>query len=1161
MLNAYFGQLIDLMTAHGGQVVKFAGDALLALWSDDDLPAMARRAAHCALAVQARLSAFPVGDGQTLTLRIGVSAGEVVTAHLGGVFGRWEFLIAGSLLVAVSTAEHQARPGEVVLAPEAWVLVAEDAAGEVLPSGAVRVRTMTAPLPQTPLIALRPPPAAAAALRAHIPAAILTRLDADQQDWIAELRRVTVLFINLPDLDDRLPLDRAQQVMRMLQTALYRYEGSINKLNVDDKGVTLVAAFGLPPLSHEDDPVRGVQAACDLLSALATLGVHCRIGITTGRVFCGAVGSPVRREYTMIGDSVNLAARLMQATADILCDTQTAQVARLRIPMEPLSALTLKGKAEPVAVFRPQLTPTASTISTLRQSSTMVGRAAEQAVLAEYLTALQYGQRGLVVIEGEAGLGKSQLILTFLRAVEAAGVPTLVGAGDAIEQRTSYHAWRPIVEQIVGWGQLPNDPAERRASLLQHLATLPDSDWLITHAPLLSALLPLEWPETTLTTQIVGEGRAAITSELLIRLLQHRGSLVFVVEDAHWLDSASWSVLQAAVEQLPTALVIIVTRPLSEPLPAAYRTLRDRPGTRLLRLAALPPKEAIQMVCARLGVHSLPEPVTALIQQKAEGHPFFSEELAFALRDTGLITIRDGVCKVASGVDLSAVQFPDTAQGVVVSHIDRLTPTQQLTLKAASVIGRVFAMRMLHAIHPIADERPYVQENLHTLEQLDLTLREALEPELTYLFKHIITQEAAYSLLLYAQRQQLHRAVAEWIEREYAADRSPYYPLLAYHWSRADDSERTRDYLDMAGAQALRGGSYREACAFLEQATTLEAQQPTLAEPEDVVLLRKLRRNRMLAEANFGLGQPTRALPYLRTALMLLNRPIPNDAARLLLGSVTRLLRLAIRELRDISGMRRLPESALITELGMIYQLYSRITFIDNNALPAIYTACWLLVLAYESESPVLRAHTAAGGNTLFTMLPLPGVAAYYKSSALALIAQAEGVIARGYVESILASTNVGQAQWQEGCQRLAVSIALCRQFQDWRTWGEASVTLGLAHYYLGQFGFAQAVFQELASVGAERGVMEIQAYGHNGLGMVALRQGRSAEARAQLDWAAELLERSDELGIGKQMNYGNRAVLYARLGRWEAAQQMVERIARTTGYLGLPPANPPQFH
>ena len=190
------------------------------------------------------------------------------------------------------------------------------------------------------------------------------------------------------------------------------------------------------------------------------------------------------------------------------------------------------------------------------------------------------------------------------------------------------------------------------------------------------------------------------------------------------------------------------------------------------------------MVCQRLGVDSLPLPIRDLILQKAEGHPFFSEELAYALRDSGILTIQNGVASMAG--DAAAIEklnLPNTVQGIITSRIDRLEPAQQLALKVASVIGRIFAFRILQDIHPIEDEKPQLELNLQSLRRLDITPLETPEPDLTFIFKHAITHEVAYGLMLFSQRRKLHSAIAEWYERAQQHDLQPYYPLLAYHWS------------------------------------------------------------------------------------------------------------------------------------------------------------------------------------------------------------------------------------------------------------------------------------------------------------------------------------------------------------------------------------------
>ncbi len=834
ILNDYFGQFTALIAEHGGDVVKFAGDALLAVWptlgEDQDVRAVTLRAAQCGLVAQKELRNYEASAGVRLSMRMAIGAGKADTMYIGGAFGRWEFLIAGEPILQVSLAEQQAQPGEVVLSPEAWELVQDACTGSPLEqvsaqaAVAVQLENIHTPLAPQRLMVPALDAGTEAALRGYIPGAILARLTAGQgtggkdaseiantstsADWLAELRRVSVLFINLPDLSHSLPLEQAQTVMQRLQKALYHYEGSVNKLSVDDKGVTLVAALGLPPLAHEDDATRATLVALEIQDALRHLNVRSAIGIATGETFCGVVGSALRREYTMIGDVVNLAARLMQAAPDtILCSAVTFQASQTGIIFDELPAITVKGKAEPVAVYR----PTGEKKTAVRAQSEIVGRRIEREALAEGIQTLLRGGMGVNVflIEGEAGIGKSRLVDDIRRQADALGVTTYFGSGEPIEKSTPYYGWRNVFAQLFDL-DLFDDPEKGRRHL--RLALGPN---LVRLAPLLNSVVPLNFADNETTAALSGQARAEQTRALLVELLQAsitRSPKVLILEDAHWLDSASWALVLAVSQQVRPLLLVIATRPLDEPLPAEYKQLLQAGNVQHLRLEALSKDDSLALVCQRLRVSSLPVPVATLIRDRAEGNPFFSEELAYALRDAGLIEVAQGECRIAPQTgDLSTLQFPDTVQGVITSRIDRLAPSQQMALKVASVIGRVFAFRTLMDVHPIEADKPQLAEHVRALERLDLTPLESPEPDLAYIFKHIITQEVAYNLMLFAQRRELHRAVAESYESAYTHELTPYYPLLAHHWSRAETWPKSYEYWMLAGDAAVVLYAYAEA--------------------------------------------------------------------------------------------------------------------------------------------------------------------------------------------------------------------------------------------------------------------------------------------------------------------------------------------------------------
>jgi len=600
LLNAYFGQLIDVITAHGGDIVKFAGDALLALWPVTDLPAegfaqptaaayaAVLSAVQCASTAQRVLQGFEATEAR-LSLRMGVGVGEALLEHLGGKYGRWHLLVAGDLLPQVTAVEKQAEPGEVIVTPEVWRLVQAACTGETLSAGGIRLTSVRTPIPTFPLHRAPLTPEAIPAVQAYVPGAIRTRLIAGQTGWLAELRRVTVIFAHLPTLDHNTSLDHAQHIVHELQTAIYRYEGSVDKLSVDEKGVSLLAVMGWPPLAHEDDPARGVQVALAMQNELRKLAVPSAFGVATGRAFCGSVGNALRREYTMIGDVVNLSARLMQAATDtLLCDGATYQAAQRVIDFEALPAITVKGRAESVPVYRPRGEAPRTRLVEPDSQAPMVGRTAERMALVGQLQILLGGRGGSVLIEGEAGLGKSRLVEDLLGQARTLGIEGLVATGDAVETLTPYYAWRPVFSQLLG-GEALHDSQARLEALKELGFDAPGLQLM----PLLNAVLPLALPDNEVTTQMTGQVRADNTRDFLLRVLgasAGKSPKLVVLEDAHWLDTASWALALRVSQQIKPALLVITTRPLTEPQPTEYTHLLKSPRTQRLKLEALPPE-------------------------------------------------------------------------------------------------------------------------------------------------------------------------------------------------------------------------------------------------------------------------------------------------------------------------------------------------------------------------------------------------------------------------------------------------------------------------------------------------------------------------------------------------------------------------------------------
>lgn len=379
-LNSYFGQMAKLIAAEGGDIFKFAGDAMIVLWPDvDDLQTRARRAGQCALAIQSELHEAKFAEDVTLSVKIGIGVGRVSVLHLGGALGRMEYVAVGEPLVQAFGAEHHAGGGgDVIMSPATWARVKEFfTPAEMLADGYVKLKEAVHSKILRKVNKLKmlkeldlehAGSYVEQRLQSYVPGAVLPWLNPDSPDeemWGGDLRQVTVLFVNLGLKEHDLlaaaqydeAMRRAHEVLVAVQSAVYQYEGSVNKFLMDDKGSTLIAVFGLPPLSHHDDSTRGVLAALAICSKLWDQHLIASVGVTTGIAFCGVVGATSRKEYSVLGDSVNLSARLMQRAVvtggGVIVDREARLGASRALSFQPLDAIMVKGKSEPIQIFRP----------------------------------------------------------------------------------------------------------------------------------------------------------------------------------------------------------------------------------------------------------------------------------------------------------------------------------------------------------------------------------------------------------------------------------------------------------------------------------------------------------------------------------------------------------------------------------------------------------------------------------------------------------------------------------------------------------------------------------------------------------------------------------------------------------------------------------------
>jgi class 3 adenylate cyclase/tetratricopeptide (TPR) repeat protein len=858
VLNRYFGVLIAEITDHGGDILTFAGDAVVALFEDGDPVAGPAAAARCGLAVQARIGELRAGGDTALGLRTTVGAGAVTIHHVGGVDGQWLAIAGGPPLAELFEADRFGGTGDVLATQSAWSRIRGRADGDPGPGGVIRLRAVRDPSAHRPSGKIGLDPGLSKAVAAVVPPVVREWHAGGGAGSPAEFREASLVFVSLAGLDPRAGSgNRLHDAAGAVQRQVARLGGTFYQMLHDDKGTHMVAVFGLPGQSHDDDAARAADAALSARADIAGLGLDAGAGVASGPVFCGLYGGPGRTNYGIIGATINRAARLMQhAGGRVLCDAATRTRARRWVDFDDAGAVQLKGMSEPVPVHVAVGRRTART-GPAADGAAMIGRARETDRIRARLEALEHGAGGgAVVIEAEAGTGKTTLLGRGQELAAEAGLRVLEGAAEPIEENTAYFAFRPVARELLG---IPPDPGPdtARTAVLERLEELgPDR---VRLAPLLNAILPLDLPENELTRQMAGSIRAQNLSGLVAQLLAHaigERPVVLALEDAHWMDGASLGLCVHLAEHVPAALLLVTARPMDDG-PPEYERLRNGPGRETLRLESLAPDEIIELVRRRLLARSVPVAVKDLILAKAEGNPFYGEELAATLLESGAIVVEGGECRIAG--ELADLKLPGTVQGIVTGRIDRLPAATRTTVKVASVAGRVFGRDILE--HLSGADGGDLDAHLAELEQASLVVRQG---DGSYSFRHALTHETAYGLLPFAQREPLHRAAAEHLEAVHE-ELSPVYARLAFHWSRAAEPRKAIPYLGQAGRQALEAYANQSAVGFLGEAIRLDRELRGKLDRD----LDRARLHRQLAEGHYSLMQWDRAREHYERAIEL----------------------------------------------------------------------------------------------------------------------------------------------------------------------------------------------------------------------------------------------------------------------------------------------------
>jgi class 3 adenylate cyclase/tetratricopeptide (TPR) repeat protein len=752
---------------------------------------------------------------------------------------------------------------------------------------------------------------------AYTPSYLTEKILASRSTLEGERKQVTVMFADIKGsmaliegLDPEEARQRLTPVLHLMMEAVHRYEGTVNQVMGDG----IMALFGAP-VAHEDHVLRACYAALAMQKSLQRYGaevrrtqgltVQIRIGLNSGEVVVGAISNDLFMDYSAVGQTTHLAARMEQLAnpGSILLPASTLSLVQGLVQVKAVGVVPIKGLTEPVEVF--ELVGAAVVrpwfrITVAQGLTRFVGRHLELQALGDTLAQAACGHGQLVAINGEPGLGKSRLLYEFCHGPLTAGWRILETGGVSYGQSTPY---LPIRDLLSAYFQI--DDQDDEPMIQEKVDKRLAWDTVLQETrPVVQALLDVGIDDPEWQTLDPPQRHWRIIEGVKRLLLQQSRvlPLLILMENLHWIDAETQAVLNSLVESLPADRLLLVV----SYRPEYQHGWGSKTYYTQLRLHPLLPEAAEELLEGLLGEAAELQMVKQLLHERTEGNPFFLEESVHTLVETQVLNGERGAYRLAK--PLASIQVPATVQVILAARIDRLPPEEKLLLQSAAVIGREMPFPLLQAIAELPEAK--LRQSLAHLQKTEFLYETSLYPDPVYTFKHALTHEVAYGSLLQGQRRVLHARIVEAIEHLWADRLTTQVEQLAHHALRGEMWEKVLVYWRQAGIKATLHSAHRAAAECFEQALVAFQHLPeTSSTLEQAIDLHFSSRNALLP-----LGEHERTFDHLRIAETLARRL--NDQGRLgrTFAYLTEYYRMTGEPARAIeSGERAL---ALATTLG-----------------------------------------------------------------------------------------------------------------------------------------------------------------------------------------------------------------------------------------------------
>ncbi|KAF7241423.1 Adenylate cyclase type 10, partial [Varanus komodoensis] len=777
-LNHYVGDIVEEVLVFGGDVLKFAGDALLALWKVErcHINDIITLALKCSFSIQQEYGVRDTEVGLELRVKIGLSAGHISKVVVGDNRHQY-FLVIGRAVDEVRLAQNLAKASEIILSPNCWELCDRSLVEveRIKDERAVKFRYIknvpesnpeeffercTQYLHQNRICdtfeilrnasVLAPDAKLERHLRKYVMRNVLRKIDDNQPlEYLSELRPVTIVFVNL-QFDASA---NTQHICKAIQDANTKVtgiidplSGKINKVFMFDKGCTLLCIFGLPGDKQADESTNALDSAHKIHAFCTTSLMKVKvvsIGVTSGPVFCGVVGHRVRHEYTVIGRKVNLAARMMMNYPGLVtCDAVT--YAKSKLPhyfFEELPLIEMKGVVNPGTVYQflgiSEKTMIYKAYLTRERSEDypLLGRKKETDIFESLLSDFRSSKISQVIIyEGLMGYGKSQLMAEIAFLGQAPGQKVVAMELTKINMWQNFFTIRTLMAMFLGIDTCKAYDA-RQYILVNKLRGVIEDQFFC----LLNNLFHVKFPTSEAVSKLDNDKKNEKMEKILGKILEsamEKEALIFVIDEAQFIDSASWDFLGNLLEKVAIFMVMSLSpgnHKGRRPCATAARIMSS-PNTTYIQLRALTPSVIVQKACQDLGVVSIARELETFLIQRSHGNPFYCEELVRNLHLNHVLQFHlveedeeredeweslftttvlkaqgaqvphgeseSYICTIRQNVKLHNISLPPTLKGIALAELDNMNPSEQMVVKCAAVIGVTFSTELLLHILP-----------------------------------------------------------------------------------------------------------------------------------------------------------------------------------------------------------------------------------------------------------------------------------------------------------------------------------------------------------------------------------------------------------------------------------------------------------------------------